>query len=217
MTAKTTTTTALILATFALVGLMTTGALVPAAFAQAADEDGTSDPLTGVGGLLGDLLAQDGQDDSNGGTDGTETERETTEQSGDQSETADQTNSLDQDQTAAINGELGSGSGSEVASDAESSAESNYKTKSKDGSTPIPGTSTADGTSDSNVSNTGTIGQNQELNNARQVNNNEAGSDSSRAAVVGFDFEFEQSSEELQQPPVDNDGTDTASIPLVIP
>jgi hypothetical protein len=112
---------------------------------------------------------------------------------------------------------MGSGSGSEVASDAESSAESNYKTKSKDGSTPIPGTSTADGTSDSNVSNTGTIGQNQELNNARQVNNNEAGSDSSRAAVVGFDFEFEQSSEELQQPPVDNDGTDTASIPLVIP
>jgi hypothetical protein len=189
MTTKIATTTALILATFALVGLMTTGAVVPAAFAQPA----------GVEGLLGGLLATDSTD----GTHGTETETETTEQSEDQSETADQTNSLDQDQTAAINGEIGSGSGSEVASNGEASAESTYKTKSKDGSTPIPGTTEATSEGSSNVSNDGTIGQNQELNNARQVNNNDFGGDESRSAVVGFDLEFEQSSEELQEPPVE--------------
>jgi hypothetical protein len=204
MATKTATTTALILATFALVGLLTTGAAVPSAFAQAVDENGSSET-----GFLDDLL---GLDDGNGGTEETETETETTEQSGDQSETNVQTNQIDQDQTAAINEEIGSGEGSEVSSDAESDAESTTKTKSKSGSTPIPGTSTSDSSATSDVSNTGTIGQNQELNDATQVNSNEFGGDESRAAVVGFDFEFEQSVEEelnLVEPeptPVDNNG-----------
>ena len=198
-----TTTTALILAAFALVGLLTTGAVVPAAFAQVADENGSS-----ATGFLDDLL---GLDNGNGGTEETETETETTEQSGDQSETNVQSNSIDQDQTAAINEEIASGEGSEVESDAESEAESTYKTKSKDGSTPIPGTSTSDSSAASDVGNTGTIGQNQELNDATQVNSNEFGGDESRAAVVGFDFEFEQSEElevveEEPTPVVDNNG-----------
>ncbi len=211
MTTKITTTTALILATFALVGLTTTGALAPAAFAQ--------DPLTettdtGVGGILDDLL-DDGQDDASG-IDSTETETDTTEQSGDQSETNVQSNSIDQDQTAAINEEMASGSGSDVSSNGESSAESTYKTKSKDGSSPIPGSSEATSEGNSNVSNDGTIGQNQELNNPTQVNSNEFGSDESRAAVVGFDLEFDQAIEE-QPPVVDDDplGTDGLSLPFL--
>lgn len=193
MTPKTTTTTALILATFALVGLMTTGAVVPAAFAQVPDLD--------------DLLGDD-----NGGTE--ETETETTTQSGDQSETNVQSNSIDQDQTAAINEEIASGEGSSVSSEPESEAESTTKTKSKDGSTPIPGTSTSDSSATSDVSNTGTIGQNQELNDATQVNSNEFGGDESRAAVVGFDFEFEQSVEESveEQPPEEPPAEDTITV-----
>src|SRR5918995_1358389 len=188
MATKTTTTTALILAAFALVGLLTTGAVVPAAFAQVADENGSS-----ATGFLDDLL---GLDNGNGGTEETETETDTTEQSGDQSETNVQSNSIDQDQTAAINEEMASGSGSDVSSNGESSAESTYKTKSNDGSSPIPGTSEATSEGNSNVSNDGTIGQNQELNNPTQVNSNDFGSDESRAAVVGFDLEFEQALEE---------------------
>src|SRR5215207_9790690 len=215
MTPKTTT---LILATFALVGLLTTGVVaVPAAFAQVADENGNGDSLTTTTGFLDDLL---GLDNGNGGTDDgteTETEEETTEQSGDQSETNVQSNGIDQEQTAAVNGELASGSGSSVSSDAESEAESTYKTKSKDGSTPIPGTSTSDSSATSDVSNTGTIGQNQELNDATQVNSNEFGGDESRAAVVGFDFEFEQSEEleiveEEPTPVVDNNNGPTGLL-----
>jgi len=211
MTTKIATTTALILATFALVGLTTTGAVAPPAFAQ---ESGIGDPLTGVGGLLDDLLSED---DSNAtdGTDGTETETETTttELSGDQSETNTQSNSLDQDQTAAINEEIASGEGSDAASSVDSSAESNYKTKSKDGgSSPIPATNTADSTGTSDVSNTGAIDQDQTLDHPTQVNNNDFGNDESRAAVVGFDFDFENE----QQTPEDNGATTTA-IPLVIP
>ena len=205
------TTTALILATFALVGLLTTGAVVPSAFAQSIDENGSSSAT----GFLDDLLGLD-NGNGNGGTD-EETETETTEQSGDQSETNVQSNNIDQDQTAAINEEIGSGEGSSVSSDAESDAESTTKTKSNDGSTPIPGTSTSDSSATSDVSNTGTIGQNQELNDATQVNSNEFGGDESRAAVVGFDFEFEQSVEEEfnldlqeEEPPVEENGvTDT--------
>src|SRR3712207_5216629 len=126
------TTTPLILAAFALVGLLTTGAVVPSAFAQVADENGSS-----ATDFLDDLLGLD--DNGNGDTnEETETETETTEQSGDQSETNVQSNSIDQDQTAAINEEIGSGEGSEVSSDANSDAESTYKTKSKGGSSPIP-------------------------------------------------------------------------------
>jgi hypothetical protein len=205
MTTKSTT-TPLILAAFALVGLLTTGAVVPSAFAQVADENGSS-----ATDFLDDLL---GLDNGNGDTnEETETETETTEQSGDQSETNVQSNSIDQDQTAAINEEIGSGEGSEVSSDAESDAESTYKTKSKGGSSPIPGSATSDSSATSDVANTGTIGQNQELNDATQVNSNEFGGDESRAAVVGFDFEFEQSVdeeidlvEEDEPPVVDNNG-----------
>src|SRR3712207_4319766 len=136
MTPKTTATTSLIVATFALVGLMTTGALVvPTAFAQTA---------TGI-------------------RDGPEITRETTEQTEDQSERNTQASSIDQDQTAAINEEIASGEGSELGSAANSEAESTYKTKykSKHGgsSTPIPGESTAASDSTSNVSNNGTLGQ----------------------------------------------------------
>jgi hypothetical protein len=204
MATKTTATAALIVATFALVGLLSTGAVVPAAFAQVADENGNGDSTTSATGFLDDLL---GLDNGNGGTEETETETETTEQSGDQSETNVQSNEIDQDQTAAINEEM-----TDISSDAESDAESTYKTKSKHGSTPIPGTATSDSSAASDVSNTGTIGQNQELNDATQVNSNEFGGDESRAAVVGFDFEFEQSVEEEldlvdEEPtPVDNNG-----------
>jgi hypothetical protein len=106
---------------------------------------------------------------------------------------------------------IGSGSGSEVASNGESNAESTYKSKSKDGgSSPIPGTTEATSTGTSNISNTGAIRQDQSLDHPTQVNNNEFGSDSTRAAVVGFDLEFEQAIEE--QPPAQ-----TPTIPLVIP
>jgi hypothetical protein len=211
MTPKTrTTTTALILAAFALVGLTTTGAVVPPAFAQVSSVLPVLDRIFPDGGGGGN--ATDGAD----GTE-TETETETTNQSGDQSETNLQTNSLDQDQTAAINEEIASGEGSDVASNGESSAEANYKTKSKHDSkydsTPIPVTNTADSTGTSEVSNTGAIDQDQTLNNPTQVNDNDFGSDDSRAAVVGFDLEFEQSLEE--HPPAENGGT--ATIPLVIP
>jgi hypothetical protein len=201
MTPKTTarrTTSTLILATFALVGLLTTGAL-SSAFAQ----------TTTSTDFLDDLI---GGDNGNGETN-EETETEETTQSGDQSETNVQSNGIDQDQTAGINNEMGSGEGSEVSSGAESDAESTYKTKykSSDGSSsssPIPGTSRSDSTATSDLSNNGTVGQNQELNNAAQVNDNSFGGDESRAAVVGFDFEFEQSVEEEQQlPPVENGGT----------
>jgi hypothetical protein len=206
MTTKitTTTTTPLILAAFALVGLLTTGAVVPAAFAQVADEKGSGSATD----FLDDLLGLDNGNGDGDTNEETETETETTEQSGDQSETNVQSNSIDQDQTAAVNEEIGSGEGSEVSSDAESDAESTYKTKSKGGSSPIPGSATSDSSAASDVDNTGTIGQNQELNDATQVNSNEFGSDESRAAVVGFDFEFEQSvDEELdlvdeEEPPV---------------
>jgi hypothetical protein len=211
MTPKTTAvvTTALILAAFALVGLTTTGAVVPSAYAQ----------TTGLSDLLDPIFGPEDNGNATDGTDGTETETETetTNQSGDQSETNVQTNSLDQDQTAAINEEIASGEGSDVASNGESSAEANYKTKSKHDSkydsTPIPVTNTADSTGTSEVSNTGAIDQDQTLNNPTQVNDNDFGSDDSRAAVVGFDLEFEQSVEEHH--PAENGGT--ASIPLVIP
>ena len=211
----TATTTALILATFALVGIMTTGAIVPAAFAQTAD-----DPFTGPGGLLDQFLA-DPQTNGNGGgngiTDGPETTRETTEQTEDQSEQNTQSNAIDQDQTAAINEEIASGSGSEAASAANSESESTYKPKykSKDGGSgsPIPGESTAASDSTSDVSNNGTIAQDQTLSSPVQVNDNNFGSDESRSAVVGFDLGFEQFTAETGSAEPDI-GTD---VPIVIP
>jgi hypothetical protein len=228
MTPKTTT-KSLILATFALVGVMASGAIVPAAFAQ------TVDPFTDEGGLLDQFLADDGGTDSttdggsitdsttDGGsiTDGTESTDETQNQATSQDETNNQSNSLDQDQTGAINQEIASGEDSEAASAAdsgsESTSESTYKTKSKSGSTPsYPGTSDSisDSTSDSisDVSNTGTLGQQQELSNPTQVNTNNAGDDESRSATVGFDLGFEQFTE--QDSTVPGIGT---SVPIVIP
>jgi hypothetical protein len=219
-TRTTATTTALILATFALVGIMTTGAVVPAAFAQTAD-----DPFTGPGGLLDQFLA-DSQTNGNGGgssgggngiSDGPETTRETTEQTEDQSEQNTQSNAIDQDQTAAINEEIASGSGSEAASAANSESESTYKPKykSKDGGSgsPIPGESTAASDSTSDVSNNGTIVQDQTLSSPVQVNDNDFGSDESRSAVVGFDLGFEQFTAETGSAEPDI-GTD---VPIVIP
>ena len=211
----TATTTALILATFALVGIMTTGAIVPAAFAQTAD-----DPFTGPGGLLDQFLA-DPQTNGNGGgngiTDGPETTTETTEQTEDQSEQNTQSNAIDQDQTAAINEEIASGSGSEAASAANSESESTYKPKykSKDGGSgsPIPGESTAASDSTSDVSNNGTIAQDQTLSSPVQVNDNNFGSDESRSAVVGFDLGFEQFTAETGSAEPDI-GT---RVPIVIP
>src|SRR5215217_9340759 len=218
MTPKTTT-KSLILATFALVGVMTSGAIVPAAFAQ------TVDPFTDEGGLLDQFLADDGGTDSttDGGsiTDGTESTDETQNQATSQDETNNQSNSLDQDQTGAINQEIASGENSESASAAdsgsESTSESTYKTKSKSDSTSsYPGTSdsTSDSISDSisDVSNTGTLGQQQELSNPTQVNTNNAGDDESRSATVGFDLGFEQFTE--QDSTVPGIGT---SVPIVIP
>ena len=222
MTPKTTT-KSLILATFALMGVMTSGAIVPAAFAQ------TVDPFTDEGGLLDQFLADDGGTDSTTDsttdsgsiTDGTESTDETQNQATSQDETNNQSNSLDQDQTGAINQEIASGENSEAASAAdsgsESTSESTYKTKSKSGSTPsYPGTSdsTSDSISDSisDVSNTGTLGQDQELSNPTQVNTNNAGDDESRSATVGFDLGFEQFTE--QDSTVPGIGT---SVPIVIP
>jgi hypothetical protein len=222
MTPKTTT-KSLILATFALVGVMASGAIVPAAFAQ------TVDPFTDEGGLLDQFLADDGGTDSTTDsttdsgsiTDGTESTDETQNQATTQDETNNQSNSLDQDQTGAINQEIASGENSEAASAAdsgsESTSESTYKTKSKSGSTPsYPGTSDSisDSTSDSisDVSNTGTLGQNQELSNPTQVNTNNAGDDESRSATVGFDLGFEQFTQ--QDSTVPGIGT---SVPIVIP
>jgi hypothetical protein len=196
MATRTRTTTALILATFALVGIMTTGAVVPAAFAQTATDTALLD-------LLGDQTATDGNSDSNGITDEAETEESTTTQTEDQSEDNVQSNSIDQDQTGAINQEIGSGSGSEVASaaqsESESEYESKYKSKSKYGSTvPISGgTSTSTSDSASDVSNTGGLAQEQSLSSPVQVNTNTAGDDESRSAVVGFDLGFEQFTEEV--------------------
>src|SRR5215217_7958949 len=218
MTPKTTT-KSLILATFALVGVMASGAIVPAAFAQ------TVDPFTDEGGLLDQFLADDaGTDsttDSGSITDGTESTDETQNQATSQDETNNQSNSLDQDQTGAINQEIASGEDSEAASAAdsgsESTSDSTYKTKSKSDSTPsYPGTSDSisDSTSDSisDVSNTGTLGQQQELSNPTQVNTNNAGDDESRSATVGFDLGFEQFTE--QDSTVPGIGT---SVPIVIP
>ena len=214
-----TTTTALILATFALVGIMTTGAVVPAAFAQTA----TDDLLTGTGllDLLGDQTATDstsGSDSSSSSsiTDETETEEESTTQTEDQSETNVQSNSIDQDQTAAINEEIASGEGSEVASaaqsESESEYESNYKSKGGSSTLPIPGTSTSTSDSVSGVSNNGTIEQGQSLDSPVQVNTNSGGNDESRSAVVGFDLGFEQFS--TQESSVPGIGT---SLPIIIP
>ncbi len=210
MATKNNTTTALILATFALVGIMTTGAVVPAAFAQTTGTD--------LLDLLGDQTATDGNSGANGITDEAETEEETTTQTEDQSEDNVQSNSIDQDQTGAINQEVGSGSGSEVASaaqsDSESTYESKYKSKSKYGST-LPtsgGTSTSTSDSASDVSNTGTLAQEQSLDSPVQVNTNTAGDDESRSAVVGFDLGFEQFTE--QDSAVPGVGT---SIPIIIP
>ena len=189
MTPKTTT-TVLILATFALVGLMTTGAILPAAFAQ------TADPLNSI-------------------TDGPETTRETTDQTLNQSESSDQSNSIDQDQTAAMNEEIASGSGSEAGSAANSESESTYKTKykSKDGGSTTPGESTAASDSTSDVYNNGTIEQDQARTSPVQVNDNNFGSDESRSAVVGFDLGFEQFTEQTESARPDI-GTD---VPIVIP
>jgi hypothetical protein len=185
-------TTSLILATFALVGLMTTGAIVPPAFAQ------TAEWLNSI-------------------RDGPETTTETTEQTLNQSETSDQSNAIDQDNTAAINEEVASGEGSEVASAANSESESTYKPKykSKDGgsTTPIPGESTAVSDSTSDVSNTGTIEQEQLLSSPVQVNDNDFGNDQSRSAVVGFDLGFEQFTEQTESAEPDI-GTD---VPITVP
>jgi hypothetical protein len=246
-TETTKTTAALILATFALVGFMTTGTVVPAAFAQS-DVGGA---LTNTG-LLGQFLNQDIQKDgkycdctsphtcdctstptcdctspntrdcsscSNGGsiTDGLESTRETTEQTEDQSEQNTQTNAISQEQTANNNHEIASGSGSEVASAANSESDSDYKIKDKSkddkdkskddkdkskddkdksrhggSSNPILGESTTASYSASGVSTNGDIEQNQTLDSPTLVNTNDAGTDESRSAVVGFDLGFEQ-------------------------
>jgi hypothetical protein len=209
-----TSTTALILATFALVGVMTTGAIVPAAFAQ------TADPFTDDGGLLDRFLEGDNLTDSNtdgsGITDEAETATEETTQTEDQSEHNIQGNSIDQDQTGAINQETGSGSGSEVASAAQSDSESTYESKYKSkngGSTyPIPGTSSSTSDSASDVSNTGGLDQDQTLSSPAQINTNNAGDDESRSAVVGFEFGFEQFSTQDSAVP----GTGT-SLPIIVP
>jgi hypothetical protein len=208
------TTTALILATFALVGLMTAG-VSQTVFAQSVD------PL---GDLIGDAGQSDGTTDSTGITDEAETTEDTQDQATSQDETNEQSNSIDQDQTAAINEEIGTGSGSEVASaassDSASDSESTYKTKykGKDGSTPsssYPGTSTSSSDSvsdsDSDVSNNATIGQDQSLDSPVQVNTNNAGDDESRSAVVGFDLGFEQFTEQDSSIP----GTGT-SVPIIV-
>jgi hypothetical protein len=204
------TTTALILATFALVGLVTAG-VSQTVFAQSVD------PLSA---LLGGQT--DGTSDSTGITDEAETTEDTQDQATSQDETNEQSNSIDQDQTAAINEEIGTGSGSEVASaassDSASDSESTYKTKykGKDGSTPsYPGSSTSSSDSasdsDSGVSNNGTIGQDQSLDSPVQVNTNNAGDDESRSAVVGFDLGFEQFTEQDSSIP----GTGT-SVPIIV-
>ena len=227
------TTTALVLATFALVGSITAGAS-QTVFAQT-----VTDPLSG--GFLDEFLPVDDQTGgtTDGTTDGTTTgsttgggsitdEPERTEETQSQTTSQDesnvQSNSIDQDQTGAINQEIGSGDDSEVASaassDSASDSESTYKTKYKgsDGSTtssyPGSSTSSSDSASDSfsDVSNTGTLGQNQELNNPTQVNTNNAGDDESRGAVVGFDLGFEQFTEQGSSVP----GTGT-SVPIIIP
>jgi hypothetical protein len=195
MTPKTTRTTTLIVATFALVGLLTTGAVVvPAAFAQTA----------------------------NGIRDGPETTRETTEQTEDQSEQNTQASSIDQDQTAAINEEIASGEGSEVGSAANSESESTYETKYKSkykskygsgSSIPIPGESIAASDSTSDVSNNGTLGQDQILSSPVQVNDNQGGNDQSRSAVVDFDLGYEQFTEQTESATPDV-GT---RAPIVIP
>ena len=185
-------TTSLILATFALVGLMTTGAVAPPAFAQ------TAEWLNSI-------------------ADATETEQETTEQTLNQSETSDQSNAIDQDNTAAINQEVASGEGSEVASAANSESESTYKPKykSKDGGSgsSTPGESIAASDSTSDVSNTGTIEQEQLLSSPVQINDNDFGNDQSRSAVVGFDLGFEQFTAETGSAAPDS-GTD---LPIVVP
>ena len=204
------TTTALILATFALVGLVTAG-VSQTVFAQSVD------PLSAL--LDGQT---DGTSDSTGITDEAETTEDTQDQATSQDETNEQSNSIDQDQTAAINEEIGTGSGSEVASaassDSASDSESTYKTKykGKDGSTPsYPGSSTSSSDSasdsDSGVSNNGTIGQDQSLDSPVQVNTNNAGDDESRSAVVGFDLGFEQFTEQDSSIP----GTGT-SVPIIV-
>jgi hypothetical protein len=201
ITRTTTPTTTALITAFALVGVIAAG-VVPTAFAQTSD-----DPLTGSGGLLDQFLEDTGSTDGtstdggtsdrNGITDGTETTRDTTEQTEDQSEQNRQSNSLNQDQTAAVNEEIGTGSGSEVASAASSDAESTYKTKNKDGgSSPIPGESTAASDSTSDVSNNGTIAQDQTLSSPTQINSNDFGSDELRNAAVGFDLGFEQFTEQ---------------------
>ena len=212
-TKSTSTTTALILATFALAGLMTAG-VSQTVFAQSVD------PLSA---LLGEDAQADGTTDSSGITDEAETTDDTQDQATSQDETNTQSNSIDQDQTAAINEEIGTGSGSEVASaassDSASDSESTYKTKykGKDGSTPssYPGTSTSRSVSasdsDSGVSNNGTIGQDQSLDSPVQVNTNNAGDDESRSAVVGFDLGFEQFTDQDSSIP----GTGT-SVPLIV-
>jgi hypothetical protein len=232
MTPKTTT-TALILATFALVGLMTAG-VSQTVFAQTIPDP--TDPTA----VLDEFLPEDDQtggttdDATTGGTTGgggsitdeTENTEETQGQNTSQDETNVQSNSIDQDQTGAINQEIGSGDDSEVASaassDSASDSESTYKTKykGKDGygssSSSYPGSSTSssDSASDSfsDVSNTGTLGQNQELNDPVQVNTNNAGDDESRGAVVGFDLGFEQFTEQGSSIP----GSGT-SVPIIIP
>ena len=213
-TKSTSTTTALILATFALVGLMTAG-VSQTVFAQSVD------PL---GALLGDDGQSDGTTDSNGITDEAETTEDTQDQATSQDETNEQSNSIDQDQTAAINEEIGTGSGSEVASaassDSASDSESNYKTKykGKDGygsSSSYPGTSASSSDSasdsDSDVSNNATLGQDQSLDSPIQINTNTAGDDESRSAVVGFDLGFEQFTEQDSSIP----GTGT-SVPIIV-
>jgi hypothetical protein len=227
MTPKTTT-TALILATFALVGVMTAGAS-QRVFAQTVTDplnDGFLDEFLGGDGQTGgttDSTTTGGTTDGGSITDETERTEETQGQNTSQDETNEQSNSIDQDQTGAINQEIGSGEDSAVASaassDSASDSESTYKTKYKgnDDSTPsYPGTSTSssDSASDSfsDVSNTGTLGQNQELNNPTQVNTNNAGDDESRGAVVGFDLGLEEFTQQGSSIP----GTGT-SVPIIIP
>ena len=226
------TTAALILATFALVGILTTGAVVPAASAQL---------LTGPGALLDEVLAEGGQTGSTSGsdgeriTDGPETTRETTTQTEDQSEQNTQTNALNIEQTANNNAQTGSGDGSEVASAANSESDSECKIKDKskdhkykddkdkskddryesrhDGSGhPIECNSTSE--SSSAVSTTAVQEQNQTVDRPTLVNTNDAGTDESRSAVVGFDLGFEQFTEQTESVEPD---IGSSSLPIMVP
>ncbi len=190
MTQKTT--IALILATLALVGFTSTGVVATKAFAQPAGIGGSFSDVTS---LLDEVFG--GSDVANDGGSGTQTDE--TNQAQDLSEHNTQANSISQEQTGAINQEIGSGAGSEAGSVAgsDSEADSGSTTRSNDvgsTSTSTSGTSNGDDNnsdSTSDISNTGTLGQDHSLNDPVQLNAHSAGDD--RSAEVSTSLKSEQS------------------------